>query len=143
MSSTRRQTVHTGHSDVSLVDQPKGSGVSTLTKWMPLACAGAALGLGIIAIKEMRSMKAQVIEIKKNNSPSSDLTQRMEAMDLQIRKISGFLAAQQQSRDGSAGPPKPVDKKPVKRVINDNKSDEEVVEETEETEYVEEEEEEA
>ena len=69
------------------------SAASTLAKWIPLICAGAAVGVSVIALKEIKSVRKEVISMKKESPKSLDkeLISKIESMDEQIRKITEYL----------------------------------------------------
>ena len=72
---------------------------SMLSKWVPLICAGAAVGVSVMALKEIKNVRKELIMLKKeqNNSSSSgkdDLAAKIELMDEQLRKITAYLANQ-------------------------------------------------
>ena len=99
MDSMKKSSRHSIQSQPSLEMEVEGSSVSMIAKWTPFLCAGAALGLGILALKEIKSLKKDVSAFKNNaegGSRESDgvALKKMEAMDIQIRKISQYLAAQ-------------------------------------------------
>ena len=40
--------------------------VSKVTKWLPFICAGTAVGISILAIKELKKIKDNMVVIKNN-----------------------------------------------------------------------------
>ena len=66
---------------------------STLTKWIPLICAGAAAGVSIVALQEIKKLRTEVQEIKKepNNQASEMLGKRMETMEQQLKTLTDFI----------------------------------------------------
>ena len=64
---------------------------STLSKWIPLLCAGAAAGVSIIALQEIKKVRRELIVIKRENSPSDELGKRMETMESQLQKLTDFI----------------------------------------------------
>jgi hypothetical protein len=77
---------------------------SLLAKWVPLLCAGAAVGVSVMALKEIKNVRKELIMLKKEqNSNSSksgkdDLVAKIELMDEQLRKITSYLANQNQTK---------------------------------------------
>ena len=72
------------------------SGISSLAKWVPLICAGAAVGVSILALKEIKNVRKELIVMKKEqvNPGKDELNSRIELMDEQLRKITQYLANQ-------------------------------------------------
>jgi len=81
---------------------------SGLTKWVPIILAGAALGVSVVAIKELKNVRKE-LTVMKNTDNNSELIKRMELMDQQLLKISEFLS--QQKGSNPAPPPTPTPKK--------------------------------
>ena len=70
------------------------SSMSALAKWVPLICAGAAVGVSILALKEIKNVRKELIVMKKEqvNPVKDELVNRVELMDEQLRKITQYLA---------------------------------------------------
>ena len=66
---------------------------SNLSSWLPLICAGAAAGISIVALNEIKKLRTDVVEIKKqSNSELNELvSRRMESMELQLNKLTSFI----------------------------------------------------
>ena len=75
---------------------PSSPGISSLSKWVPLICAGAAVGVSILALKEIKNVRKELIVMKKEqvNPGKDELNSRIELMDEQLRKITQYLANQ-------------------------------------------------
>ena len=58
--------------------------VSDFSKWIPLICAGAAVGVGIIALKEIKNIRKELILVKTDIPKPQPLQQdpRFEIMNL-------------------------------------------------------------
>ena len=79
--------------------------LGNLSKWIPLICAGAAVGVSILALKEIKNVRRELIDLKNEqivNVPNletkqfdPELLKRIELMDEQIVKISKYLGSQQ------------------------------------------------
>ena len=93
--------------------------LGNLSKWIPLVCAGAAVGVSILALKEIKNVRRELIELKNDQILSNsnlgsqsfdpELLKRIELMDEQIVKISKYLGTQQNK-----------EKKPkINKVINE------------------------
>jgi len=71
-----------------------------LSKWVPLICAGTAVAVSIIAIKEIKNVRKEVMLMKKEqltvvtNSSTKTLTEKIERMDEQLKKITEYLTNQ-------------------------------------------------
>jgi len=101
----------------SVPDLESAAGVSskstlkTISKWIPLLLAGTAVAASVIAIKEIKNVRKELVAAKKENFGGSkdtkELNAKMTQMDEQLKKISQFLA--QQSN-------KPVPSTPVQHV---------------------------
>lgn len=105
------------------------SGLASFSKWVPLICAGAAVGVSILALKEIKNVRKEIVTLKKdkkNGLGDSDLTKKIELMDEQLRKITQYLAKQNVVKG--------VTKDPI-QIINESEEEEiEEVESEEETE---------
>jgi len=74
-------------------------GSSLLAKWVPLLCAGAAVGVSVLALKEIKNVRKELIILKKeqvstSGSGKDELSSKIELMDEQLRKITTYLANQ-------------------------------------------------
>jgi hypothetical protein len=83
--------------------------ISGAAKWIPLICAGAAIGVSIIALKEIHNTRKELVNIKKEQmSPPSEnneiLTKKMEFMDSQLAKITDYLRNQQRPNQSPVVP---------------------------------------
>ena len=75
------------------------SAIAGVAKWMPLICAGAAIGVSIIALKEIHNTRKELVNIKKEQlapQPTNDMHgKKMEFMESQLAKITDYLRNQQ------------------------------------------------
>jgi hypothetical protein len=66
-------------------------------KWIPLICAGAAVGVSVIALKEIHNTRKELVNIKKEHLSSASgggnevLSKKMELMESQLSKITEYL----------------------------------------------------
>ena len=100
---------------------------SVLSKWVPLICAGTAVAVSIIAIKEIKNVRKEVMLMKKEqltavtNSSSKTLSEKIERMDEQLKKITEYLSNQNKLKTETK-PEKiinqAVKKKTEKRIIH-------------------------
>ena len=75
-----------------------GTGIGTgssLSKWVPLICAGAAVSVSILALKEIKNVRKEMLTMKKEQGGSDDVIKKMELMDVQLKKITEFLQKKQ------------------------------------------------
>ena len=117
-----------------------GSGsstVSVLGKLVPLIFAGAALGVSVIVLKELKNTRKEIIQLKKgsfnsvNDTINSELIQKVTDMDQQLIKISEYLAHNQQNRTKDSTKKSSLEKKGkvINKIINEEiKKEPEVVE---------------
>ena len=69
------------------------STMSHLSKWVPLLCAGAAAGVSIIALKEIKNVRKELYTLKKENvkENNDELSKRMIAMEEQLKMLTEFI----------------------------------------------------
>ena len=100
--------------------------MSSFAKWIPLICAGAAVGVSVIALKEIKNVRKEMLLLKKEQMSSTDsgLSKRIEMMEKQLNIMNEYLKNQ------SGGKSEPIIKNAVKNeeinVINDEEEYEEV-----------------
>jgi len=96
----------------------KGGNVgSVVTKWVPFICAGAAVGVSILALRELKKIKTEM-ELLKNQKTVNTVTdpalsKKMEQLEEQLKMINQYLA------NNSPKNPKII-KNAVKTEIPDN-----------------------
>ena len=78
----------------SMQKVPEGIKSSAVTKWLPFICAGAAVGVSILALKELKKIKSEMVVVK-NQQPivKSDptLNLKMDQLEDQLKKINEYL----------------------------------------------------
>ena len=81
------------HSKISdpVLSESTGNVMTTVAKWVPLICAGAAIGVSIIALKEIQNVKKELILAKRQHGPDEELAKRLEIMEFQLKKLSDFI----------------------------------------------------
>jgi hypothetical protein len=102
-SSIKKSKIYTTDSipDVTTSPVAKVSIAQTLSKWIPLLCAGAAVGVSVIALKEIKNVRKDLIalNLQKTNTPppaiDNSVLEKIKQMDTQLIKISEYLARQQ------------------------------------------------
>jgi len=108
----------------------------SFAKWLPLLAAGAAAGVSLIALKEIKSVRNEILIMKKEQSSgvSDELTKKIHLMESQLQDITDFL----KNGNTKAAPnaPSKVVKNVVKEelkpvnIVNDNEDEYEEVEVT-------------
>jgi len=107
---------------------------NVLSKWIPLICAGTAVAVSVIAIKEIRNVRKDVMLMKKEqltlvtNLPNKTLNEKIERMDEQLKRITEYLTNQNKKTSDDVKPEKIIKqavKKKVEKVniINSEKDD--------------------
>jgi hypothetical protein len=136
----------------NIVDSPTKTTISTLSKWIPLLCAGAAAGVSIIALKEIKNVRKELIILKKDQGSKSindEMNKRMKTMEDQLKLLTDFITKDKVEKQSevvknvvkeSNVPIKIINKEdtvPVKIINNDEYEEIEVTDdEAEETEEV-------
>lgn len=92
--------------------------LSGITKWAPIILAGAAVGMSVVAIKEIKNVRKELNVLKKADN-NTELIQKMERMDQQLIKISEFLANQTQPQSPYVPKTKKANNVPKKPVKNE------------------------
>jgi hypothetical protein len=69
--------------------------VNMVTKWLPFIAAGTAVGVSILALKELKKIKNEigVLKTQQLNPVKTDpmLSKKMDAFEIQLKKINEFL----------------------------------------------------
>jgi len=83
---------------------------SNLVKWVPFICAGAALGVGIVALREMKNIQSEIAVIKRENN-----TQKLEKIEEQIFYITNYINEKRNKKENKQNsvkketpPPPPI-----------------------------------
>jgi len=87
-------------------EEIKTSTTSIVTKFLPIICAGAAVGVSILALKELKKIKAEMVLVKnqqQNNVVKTDpvLSKKMEQLDEQLKRVNLYLAQKNSPRTDS------------------------------------------
>jgi hypothetical protein len=76
------------------------TGGSIVTKLVPFICAGAAVGVSILALKELKKIKNEMLLVKnKQNTvvpnnvvkPDPEMVKKMDRFELEFKKINEYL----------------------------------------------------
>jgi hypothetical protein len=84
--------------------------LETVSKWVPLICAGSAIGISIFALKEIKNTRMEIMNLKKEQytAPNNDkLEKKMELLEKQLNKITEFLKTSQHSSRHSSSTRRP------------------------------------
>ena len=108
-------------------------------KWLPLLCAGAAAGISIIALKEIKNVKNEIIALKVKGPDNSDLSKKMESFEVQLKTITDYLKSKSEIKNNfipkvSGDVIKNVVKENIVKIINEVKVEPEPEDEYEEIE---------
>ena len=114
------------HKPVSM-DTETVSKVSTMVKWIPLICAGAAVGVSMVALNEIKNIRKELVNVKSERfEPVNDeLSKRMGNMEIQLKSLSDFIKNKQLPKP-KQGVVKNVVKQeqPEIKIINDEEYEE-------------------
>jgi hypothetical protein len=99
---TKKPTFHkipntTGGSDII----ESKSMMDTVSKWIPLICAGGAIGISIFALKEIKNTRKELISFKKEslNPDTEKLEKKMENLEQELKSISDYLKNSSKQRN--------------------------------------------
>ena len=66
-----------------------------VTKLLPFICAGTAVGVSVLALKELKKIKNEMGALKTQQNIATktdpDLSKKMESFEIQLKKINEFL----------------------------------------------------
>lgn len=121
--------------DVPIVmsTKPSDTVINTASKWIPLICGAAAIGVSIFALKEIHNTRRELMNLKKEQLTGGDneiISKKMEIMESQLSKITEYLRNQQRPTNPPIIPKKEPEIKPVKvepetvQIINETQEDE-------------------
>ena len=93
--------------NVNNVNDAVKKGTSSVTKWLPFICAGTAVGVSILALKELKKIKNEMTVVKNqqvNTTVKSDplLNKKMEQLEEQLKKIQEELT-KVETKEGKDG----------------------------------------
>ena len=67
---------------------------SIVTKLLPFICAGTAVGISVLALKELKKIKNEMVVLKnQQTSVKSDpeISKKMDRFEIELKKINEFL----------------------------------------------------
>ncbi len=88
MDKFKRPTFPKSIPDIEITPQAPPSNIS---KWIPLMCAGAAAGISIVALQEIKNVRKELIAIKRENGLNEEFSKRMENMEKQLKLLAEFI----------------------------------------------------
>jgi len=83
--------------NINSIPEPKFiNSASIVTKWLPFIAAGTAIGVSILALKELKKIKSEMSIItnkQMNTTVKSDplLNKKMEQLEEQLKKVNEYL----------------------------------------------------
>lgn len=106
---------------------------STLT-WIPLLCAGAAAGVSIIALKELKNVRNEIITLKKEKGGTGEeMNKRIKNMEEQLKMLTEFIKENKNVKESKTLKPEtkiirnveqPEINPPVVKIINNEEYEE-------------------
>jgi hypothetical protein len=118
------------------MEQATASSSSIVVRWLPFICAGAAAGISIVALQELKAMRKELVAVK-GQAPSqpSDFNKRMDTMERQLKMLADFVENKQKITKESDVIRNVVSESDNVRIINDEEYEEvEVTDDEEEAE---------
>ena len=85
---------------------------TTITKFLPFICAGAAVGVSILALKELKKIKSEMVLVKhqqttNQNKPATTVdpvvSKKMEQLEEQLKRVNLYLANKNAPRSNANG----------------------------------------
>jgi len=67
---------------------------SNITKWVPFICAGAAVGVSILALRELKKIKKEMETLKNQKTVTVTdpaISKKMEQLEEQLKMINQYL----------------------------------------------------
>jgi len=99
--------------------------MNTVSKWVPLICAAAAVGVSVIALKEIKNVRKEIVSLKQVKTVTSDvgITKKIADLDEQLKKITEYLKmkSEQEKRKvvHQSPPPQPANSgEVIKNIIS-------------------------
>ena len=67
------------------------STTSMIARWLPFICAGAAAGISIVALQEIKAMRKELVAVKTRAPQPTDFDKRMGNMERQLKMLADFI----------------------------------------------------
>jgi len=68
---------------------------SAITKLLPFICAGTAIGVSILALKELKKVKSELVVVKTQQpiaaKPDPTISKKMEQLEEQMKRMNEYL----------------------------------------------------
>ena len=73
--------------------------LENVNKWIPLICAGGAIGVSLFALKELKNTRKELMILKKESTGggNEELSKRMESMEEQLKTLTDFIKKNNQN----------------------------------------------
>jgi len=120
-----------------VMQKPDENMMKMVAKWVPLVCAGAAVGVSVIALKEIHNTRKELMNIKKEQLTAQTgggnelLGKKMELMESQLAKITEYLRNSQRPVGPPPPPPQPVRREEfIKKAVVTEPEDVKIINET-------------
>ena len=99
---------------------------SIVARWLPFICAGAAAGISIVALQEIKAMRKELVVVKTQaTSPQpGDFNKRMDTMERQLKMLADFVENKQKITKESDVIRNVVNETDNVRIINDEEYEE-------------------
>jgi len=108
------------------MEQVSSGTSSIVVKWLPFICAGAAAGISIVALQEIKAMRKELVTVKaQTTSPHPcDFDKRMDTMERQLKMLADFVENKQKITKESDVIRNVVKETDNVRIINDEEYEE-------------------
>jgi len=117
------------------MEQATAGSSSIVVRWLPFICAGAAAGISIVALQELKAMRKELVAVKAQAPQPSDFNKRMDTMERQLKMLADFVENKQKITKESDVIRNVVSETDNVRIINDEEYEEvEVTDDEEEAE---------
>jgi hypothetical protein len=97
---------------------------SVVSKWLPFICAGAAAGISIVALQEIKAMRKELVAVKAQAPQPNDFDKRMDTMERQLKMLADFVENKQKITKESEVIRNVVAEPDNVRIINDEEYEE-------------------
>ena len=78
-----------------VMDPVASSTTSMVARWLPFICAGAAAGISIVALQEIKAMRKELVVVKTSAPQPTDFDKRMENMENQLKFLAELIQNKQ------------------------------------------------
>ena len=96
---------------------------STFIKWIPFICAGAALGVGIVALKEIKNIQSDFVTIKNENN--------LKQLENQVLYITNYINEKKNKKKHHSVPVVERAPSPIKENVNETEQEINIINEDE------------